>query len=121
MFLASVNKPRQLLLTRYIGNVRQGELSRACAELKSLLAELQPGFTALVDLSQLTDMDPECATEVGTFMEAFTRAGIGRVVRVIPDHTKDIGFNILGVFHYPHGLSVVNCESFADAARALEL
>lgn len=120
MFLATVNQPRQLLVTRYIDAVDAEELQRGLLEVRELLATLSPGFTLLVDLSQLAEMDAACASQIGLFMEHFTHAGLGRVVRVIPDGSKDIGFNILGAFHYPKDLPVANCQSFAEAAHLLE-
>jgi hypothetical protein len=120
MFLATVSKSRQLLVTRYLNEVRRGELVQGLTEVNELYSQLSPGFTVLVDLTQLTEIDPECATEVGALMESFVGAGVGRVVRVIPDDSKDIGFNIMGVFHYPKGLPVMNCQNFQEAARFLE-
>ena len=120
MFLATVSKPRQLLATRYIQEVNRADLTRALVEVKELLTCLSPGFTVLVDLSQLTGMDSDCAAEIGLLMEDFTRAGVGRVIRLIPDVTKDIGFNILGVFHYPNDLPIMNCQSFKEVVQLLE-
>lgn len=120
MFLAASNPPRQLLVTRYIGVVRRGELAQRLAETRALVAGLRPGFTVLVDLSQLEALDADCDSEIAAFMDCFTRAGVGRVVRVIPDPSKDIGFKILGIFHYPPALPVVECENFGQAARWLE-
>jgi len=42
-------------------------------------------------------------------------------VRVIPDSNKDIGLNILSLFHYRHQPQVVTCKNMAEAARALGL
>jgi anti-anti-sigma regulatory factor len=120
MFLATISKSRQLLVTRYLEDVQPEQLVRGREELRSLLAELSPGFTLLVDLSQLTSMHSNCAGQIGSFMEQFARAGIGHVVRVIPDGTKDIGFNILGAFHYPKELTVTNCETSKEAIPLLE-
>jgi len=52
-------------------------------------------------------------------MDLVGQAGVGLVVRVIPDPSKDIGMNILTVFHYPHHPRIVTCESMAAAAREL--
>ena len=54
-------------------------------------------------------------------MDLIGHAGVGLVVRVIPDASKDIGMNILTVFHYPHRPRVVTCQNLTDAARALGL
>ena len=66
-------------------------------------------------------MGLDCAPELGRMMELIGQAGVGLVVRVIPDPGKDIGLNILTVFHYPHHLRVVTCQNMAEAARALGL
>jgi hypothetical protein len=54
-------------------------------------------------------------------MELIGRAGVGMVVRVIPDPSKDIGMNILTIFHYPQQLQVVTCQNLAEALQALGL
>jgi hypothetical protein len=38
---------------------------------------------------------------------------------VIPDPRKDIGFNILSLFHYRHDIHIVTCETLEEAKRAL--
>ncbi len=75
----------------------------------------------LGDLSQLETMESDCAPELGRMMELIRRAGAGLVVRVIPDPNKDIGLNILTLFHYPPQLRIVTCEKMVEAAQALEL
>ena len=42
------------------------------------------------------------------------------VVRVIPDPYKDIGLNIVSLFHYPRRVRIVTCETLEEAMRALE-
>ena len=121
MFLATANKSRQLLCVNYIGRVVPGELERARADVESLLADLSPGFRLLADLSQLEFMDLKCVTEVGRTMDLFSEAGVGMIVRVVPDPTKDIGLNILALFHYPHRPPIMTCDTLAEAIRTLSL
>jgi len=59
--------------------------------------------------------------EMGRVMELIAQAGVGMVVRVIPDPSKDIGMNILTIFHYPPGLHVATCRNLTEAAGALGL
>ena len=66
-------------------------------------------------------MDAECVPELGRAMELLDQGGVGLIVRVIPDPAKDIGMNILTVFHYPHQPRVITCETLADALRKLAL
>jgi hypothetical protein len=121
MFLAASNPFRQLLCVSYIDVVRPEELARGKADIQALLAGLPRGFRLLVNLSQLKSMEGACSPEIGTLMELFDQAGVGLVVRVVPDETKDIGFNILTVFHYSSQPRVVTCQSLTEAAQVLGL
>jgi hypothetical protein len=42
------------------------------------------------------------------------------VVRVIPDPQKDIGLNILSLFHYRRRVRIVTCATLGEAMKALE-
>lgn len=121
MVLASINKARQLLHISYIGHVRVGDLTRNLEELKSLLTELPPGFRLLADYSALTSMDTGCAEEVGQFMDLLDQAGVNSVVRIIADPTKDIGMNILTLFHYRNRPRVITCPDLASAVAEISL
>ncbi|HEX7617706.1 MAG TPA: hypothetical protein VF480_03195 [Verrucomicrobiae bacterium] len=121
MFLATSNKARRLLCLSYIQRVRSEELKRGREDVQTLLADLPPGFRMLVDLSQLETMDLDCIKEIGRTMELFDRSGVGTIVRVIPDPDKDIGFNILTIFHYPHRPQIITCETMTEAAGLLAI
>ena len=121
MFIATSNKARQLLCLTYIDEVHPDELVRNRADVLALLAEMTPGFRLLANLSQLKAMNVECHEEIGAVMEKFDQAGVGMIVRVIPDNSKDIGLNILAVFHYQNKPKIVTCQNMVEAARALGL
>jgi len=121
MVLVTSNKARQLLYINYIGQVRPVDLERHRSDVEALMAELPSGFRVLVDLSELNEMDLDCMTEIGRIMELIDRSGVGLIVRVIPDPTKDIGLNIFSIFHYPHRPQIATCKTMTEAARALEL
>jgi len=121
MFLATWNKSKQLLHLSYIGRVQSEELKRGLEDIKTLLAELSPGFRLLVDLGRLEFMEQACAKEIGLTMEMVDRSGVGLVVRVIPDPSTDIGMNILTAFHYAHRPRIITCKNIAEAAGLLGL
>jgi hypothetical protein len=121
MVLSTANKAKGLLQVSYIGQVSADELRRGHDDLVALLAELPAGFKLLVDLERLEAMDLACVEEIGQMMELFDRHGIAQVARVIPDSTKDIGFNILVRFHYQHEPRITNCKTMIEAAKLLEL
>jgi len=121
MVLVTSNKEKQVLFVSYIGRVRPEELARAVEDSKTLLDELRPGFISLVDLTNLEAMELDCAPGLGRMMESIDQRGVGMVVRVIPDPTKDIGINILTLFHYTHRPKIVTSKNMTDAATYLVL
>jgi hypothetical protein len=121
MLLVTSNKSKQLLHIRFIGHVRPVEFAGAQEDLSAELGQLSPGFHYLVDFSQFEFMEPDCTLEVGRIMELIAQAGVGLVVRVIPDSSKDIGMNILSIFHYPRNLQVVTCQTLTQAGSTLGL
>lgn len=121
MVLATSNKAKRLLCLSYIGQVRAEELARSEQDIKALLAELLPNFRLLVNLSQLDSMGLDCEKEIGRIMELIDRSGVGLVVRVIPEPSKDIGHNILTKFHYPHHPNTMTCENLTEAGKYLAL
>ena len=119
MILATSNTVKQLLCVNYLGRVRPAELKQGRDELKTLLAGLRPGFRFLANLSAVEDMGLDCRTELGRNMDLVSQCGVGRVVRVIPDPSKDLGLNILGFFHYPKHPPVITCTTLAEAVEKL--
>jgi len=121
MFLATTNKIHRVMYVSYIEHVTAPELERGFEELKVLAQEFSDGFQLLSDLGHLDSMDFDCMEIIGKTMELFERHGVERVVRVMPDPSKDIGLNIISAFHYSKTTGIVTCEKMADAIRALRL
>jgi hypothetical protein len=119
MFLATVNKPKQLLHMSFIGVVRVEELTRGREDVAKFVDELTTGFRVLADLGRLDSMETGCAPEIGKVMELCDQKGVGLVVRVIPDPRKDIGMNLISLFHYHHQPQTVICDNMEEAARLL--
>ena len=115
MFLATSNKARRFLLTNYVGTVTVAELEQAWPELKTLVEEFPAGFQVLADMSQLESMEVACMEMIGKTMELMEQHGVELVVRVIPDPAKDIGLNIIGIFHYKNVPRIVTCATMTEA------
>jgi hypothetical protein len=114
-----MNKQKRLLFLNYVQRVTPQELEVGRPEMEAALAEMPADFHLLADLSLLESMDPECTTELGRIMEMIAKHGVGLIVRVVPDASKDIGLNILTIFHYPRQPRVINCETLAEALQKL--
>ena len=121
MFLVTSNKPRQLLYLSYLQRVKPEELRRGIEDVKVLMTDLTPGFRLLADFGRLESMDLACTSEIGRLMELIDQRGVGQLVRVIPDPSKDIGLDILSIFHYRHHPQVVTCKNLAEAFKKLSL
>jgi hypothetical protein len=120
VFLVTSNKARQLLYSSYIRRVRADEVRAGREETRALIHELRPGFCSLVDLTQFESLDEGALPELTKIMDLLAESGVGTVVRVIPDPSKDIGLKILSMFHYPRDLKVFTCESMTEAAKYLQ-
>jgi hypothetical protein len=120
MFKVEADKAKNLLIMTFSGHVGPEELKKEEERVKALLAELQPGLKLLSDLTLLDSMDPGCLSYIGRNMDQLSKRGIAKVVRVIPDPHKDIGLNILSVFHYPRRTRIVTCETIKEAVAALK-
>ncbi len=120
MFKVEADKSKQLLEIAFAGEVNGVAAKQCVDQVERLLAELEPGFTLLNDLSELGRMDVSCTPHLARSMELCKKAGVARVVRVIPDPQKDIGLNILSVFHYPRRLKIITCTTRAEALKLLD-
>jgi len=119
MVLVTSNKRQRLLYMNYLQRVTPAELVAAREELVQALSELPANFRLLADLSQLEFMDPDSTPEVGRTMDLISQHGVGLIVRVIPDTSKDIGLNILTIFHYPNQPRIITCGNLPDALKQL--
>jgi hypothetical protein len=52
-------------------------------------------------------------------MDLLNQHGVAMIVRVIPDPHKDIGLNILSLFHYRRGIRIVTCKTMEEARTVL--
>lgn len=107
------------LTLSFIGKITPLDMPYYLEDLAKALTQLNSGFSVLTDLTDLSFMDIKCAPFIKKIMELFRSRGIKLAVRIIPDESKDIGLNIMSLFHYPHGLKIVTVQSRQEAARVL--
>jgi hypothetical protein len=119
MVLATANKEKRLLHLSYIGRVQAEEVVRGRADVAALVNDWPDGFRVLADFGRLESLDVATMTELGRMMDMSSQRAVTLVVRVMPDPTKDLGLNILGLFHYKNPVQVVTCATMEEAARAL--
>ena len=120
MLKLEADSVRNLLKMTFSGQLRARELAERAADVETALVGLRAGFRFLGDLSDLEVMEPECLAHIRRTMDLLNQRGVAMVVRIIPDPHKDIGLNILSLFHYRRGIPIVTCASQAEAEAALK-
>jgi hypothetical protein len=118
-FDVQLDASRNLVRVRFQGHVAPADTKGYVERVMSLLPQVRKGFTVLTDLSGLDSMELDCVTGLTKVMDAFRAKGVGTVVRIVPDPSKDIGFNILSVVHYRRGVKVITCQTAAEAERVI--
>ena len=119
MFRTELDAGKNLLRIFFSGNVSAEEARRCAEQAASLIATLSAGFRLVSDLSELELMDVACAPHVERMMDICNQHGVESVVRIIPDPHKDIGLNIMSLFHYGRQVRIVTCETRTEAERIL--
>jgi ABC-type transporter Mla MlaB component len=119
-YSVSADVGKNLLSVRLLGDIDPDCMQACVDQIVSQLPNLTKGFTTLTDLSGLNWMDTRCVSEVERMMDLCRKAGVSTVARVIPDQSKDIGFNILSLFHYRNKVHVLTFQSLAEAQKVIK-
>jgi anti-anti-sigma regulatory factor len=119
MFVATVNPKLNLLTMSFGQHVTPKECQQQNSKIEQLLQQLQTGFCILTDLSGLEEMDFACARHIEQMMDLCRRKGVGKVVRVISDPRKDIGFRVMSYFHYAPTVPITTHQTVAEAMEQL--
>ena len=116
-FEIAIDTARNVARLQYSGQVAAAHMPACVEQITRLLPQLHAGFTVLVDLSGLEAMDIDCVPYLSNIMDLCRVQGVGTVVRVIPDPSKDIGLNILSLIHYRGEVRIVTCGTLDEAER----
>jgi anti-anti-sigma regulatory factor len=119
MYQSEIDESKNLLAVRYTGIVDDQQTTRCAKECEIAVQKLHAGFRLLTDLSGLERMDLACVPSIKRMMDLCDKAGVELVVRVIPDPHKDIGLNILSLFHYRKRVRIVTCGTLHEAQKVL--
>jgi hypothetical protein len=119
MILCNVDESGCVLTMSYGGRVVAEEMRCCLGTIRDLMDQLKPGFFLLTDLSNLESMEASCATELGAIMDQCSAKGMSTVVQVIPDPNKDIGFDLISVFHLHPSVKTQTHQSLAEAIKSL--
>jgi hypothetical protein len=119
MIICTADRVGRVLSISYSRHVGTHDMHRCLETVHDLMHRLKPGFVILSDLSHLDSMDAACAADLGALMDLCSAGGLSTVLRVMPDPSKDIGFNIISHFHVPSPVRTETYETLADAISSL--
>jgi hypothetical protein len=120
MVQVEADNSRNVLKLIFSERVLPEEVERSREKVEAALAALPRGFRLLTDLSNLEYMDLGCAPPIERSMDLCNARGVSKVVRVIPDPSKDIGLTIMSLFHYSRHVPIVTCDTREEAMKMLE-
>ncbi|MFH1459001.1 MAG: GGDEF domain-containing protein [Candidatus Omnitrophota bacterium] len=121
MFSLKFDKQHNLLTITLRNNfdMQQGEL--LFKRLEKEMPRVKNGFMVLTDLSSLDTFDPLSYQYVQKIMTLCNTYGVSKIFRVIPDKTKDFGFNIMSIFHYSKNVEIHTYKSIEEANYHIRL
>jgi hypothetical protein len=119
MYSVEADRSKRLVVVSAAGRVTKEEVKTAAQEVREIVKDAEPGFHVLTDFRWLESMDPAAAPHVAEMMDALSEKQLGSVTRVVPDPSKDIGFNILSQFHYDPKIPINTFETLSDALQSL--
>jgi hypothetical protein len=117
MYAIEIDKEKRFLAISATGHVTREEVKAAATKVREIVRDAPPGLHALTDLRWLTTMDAAAAKHVAEIMEILQEKQLASVTRIVPDSSKDIGFNILSHFHYKPSVQIFTVETLAEAMR----
>ena len=119
MYTVELDRSKRLLTISAIQTATAEEANLAAQQIRELLRDVTPGFHVLADFRWLESMDSAAARHIAEIMDALTEKKVASVTRVIPDPRKDIGLNILSLFHYGPNVTITTFETLADAVQSI--
>jgi len=119
MIKTSYDEKYNAVIIEYAGKVNSAQAEQNLLDIPKAVPKHRKGFNLLVDLSELESMDLTIQEQIANAMDLLNAYGVTKVVRVIPDPNKDIGLNILSIFHYSKQVKILTVESRKDAQERL--
>ena len=119
MIQINYDRRHNAVVIEFSGKVDTDQGEQYLPRIPEVIPKHGKGFALLVDLSSVESMDTKIQESITKAMDLFNAAGVTKVIRVIPDPDKGIGFNILSVFHYSKNVKILTLPSRAEAMKRL--
>ena len=119
MFYVVADKSKQLLTMTFSRQVSMEEMKSCLDETECSLADMEPGFQLLTDLSNLESMEATCTDYIGQIMDLCSTKGVSAVFRVVPNPHTDLGYTLMSLFHYSRDVRTMTFDNLTEAMQSL--
>ncbi len=119
MFYVDFNKAEKLLKIKLTHIFDEKDAEQWLAQIKVCLKNVQPGFKILTDLTSVERVDAATIQYIEQAMDFCNQKGVSKIVRIIPDSAKDVGFNIMSIFHYDNNIDIITVSNMDEAINRL--
>ncbi len=121
MFTIKFDNRHNLLMLEFRSNFNEQQGELLCKKMEKELSKAKKGFVALTDLSRVNNFDDLSIKYIKKTMTIVNAHGVSKIFRIIPDNTKDCGFNVLSIFHYTNNVKTYTYKSKVEAQYHLKL
>jgi hypothetical protein len=119
MVSCSADDSGRILTVSYSHHVTAKHVENCRRRIRDDMQHLRPGFALLSDLTHLKTMDADCAESLGAMIELCSSREMNLSVWVIPDPSKDIGLNLISLFHCWRPVRTHTRTNLAEAVKCL--
>ncbi len=109
------DKQKNLVIITLRDNFDKQQGDFLCRKLEAGLAKVKKNFMVLTDLTGLESFESSSYKYIQKMMALCNSSGVSKIFRVIPDETKDIGFNIMSMFHYSKDVRIHTYKTLEEA------
>jgi anti-anti-sigma regulatory factor len=119
MEYARYDKEKALLIIYLEGRFDVPKAEKWLEDIESALCHAKEGFKIITDLSRVDNISEAAIEHIEHAMELCGRCGASVIARVIPEPAKDVGFNIMSIFHYSKTTRIYTCATLEEAMKKL--
>lgn len=97
MYTLQIDESLNRLLVTLSDTFDEQQAESMILEIEQCLHELSTGFLVLCDISSLKKLECSAGRHYRRFMDLCTDAGVGKVVRIVPDIHNNFGLTVMSL------------------------
>lgn len=119
MHFVEFDKSKNILRFTLELKIDEEDAKQCLKKIENCLHKLKSGLRILTDMRNVETISPLAAPYIGQIMDRCNKKGVSKIIRVIPDPSKDLGLNIMSKFHYSKNVQIITCSTMVEALNKL--